>query len=365
MINEKIDEQIEHSIDQAINQKAETNQMETEKLLEILEERKFDFSTPKERPEPSLEIGDHTLATNGNIMNIQAGVKVGKSAAVDAIMAAQMNGGFMEIDTFEFKALNENGHAVIHIDTEQSRFDADALVRRSIKRSGIDESPPSWLQSYSLADVDIAVRRASLPILLEQAKEQHGGIFSILIDGVGDFLTDPNDPIQSFGLVDELHKLAIENDCVIITVLHENPNSEYGKTRGHLGSQLSRKAETNLRLTKDKNGITTIFSTDSRHCHIPKEHGFCFHWCDESQMHVGFGGAQELREQERQESFKAEVFEIGMPHQGKYTYTQLVEVVQKHRKIKDRSAKAYIKKLRKDGGIVEVGNKRLSFNLDL
>ena len=70
MINEKIDEQIEHSIDQAINQKAETNQMETEKLLEILEERKFDFSTPKERPEPSLEIGDHTLATNGNIMNI-------------------------------------------------------------------------------------------------------------------------------------------------------------------------------------------------------------------------------------------------------------------------------------------------------
>jgi len=365
MTNEKINKQIEKIIDQEINQKAETNQMETEKLLEILEERKFDFSVPRERPEPSLEIGDHTLATNGNIMNIQAGVKVGKSAAIDAIMAAQMNGGFMEIDTFGFKALNENGHAVIHIDTEQSRFDADVLVRRSIKRSGIEESPPPWLQSYSLADVDIAVRRASLPILLEQAKEQHGGIFSVLIDGIGDFLTDPNDPILSFGLVDELQQLAIEKDCVIITVLHENPNSEYGKTRGHLGSQLSRKAETNLRLTKDKNGITTIFSTDSRHCHIPKDHGFCFHWCDESQMHVGFGGAEELKEREKREEFKAEVYKIGMPHQGKYPYSQLVEIVKKHRTVKDRAAKAYIKKLREAGGIVEVENGRLSFNLDL
>ncbi|MDB4407477.1 hypothetical protein OAE98_03460 [Akkermansiaceae bacterium] len=365
MTNENINNQIEKIIDEEMNRHTETKQVDTNRLLQILEERKFDFSVPRERPEPSLEIGGHTLATNGNIMNIQAGVKVGKSAAVDAIMAAQMSGGFMEIDTFEFKALNENGHAVIHIDTEQSRFDADALVRRSIKRSGIDESPPSWLQSYSLADVDIAVRRASLPILIEQAKEQHGGIFSILIDGVGDFLTDPNDPTLSFGLVDELQQLAIENDCVVITVLHENPNSEYGKTRGHLGSHLSRKAETNLRLTKDKHGITTIFSTDSRHCHIPKDHGFCFHWCDESQMHVGFGGMKELKEREKQEAFKAEVNEIGILHQGKYTYKQLVKIVENHRKIKERAAKAYIKKLREAGWIVEVENGRLSFKLDL
>ena len=38
------------------------------------------------------------------------------------------------------------------------------------------------------------------------------------------------------------HQLAIEYDCVFMTVLHENPNSDFGKTRGHLGSQLSRKA---------------------------------------------------------------------------------------------------------------------------
>ena len=366
MNNEQINKQIEQIVDQAIDQKANTNQMETEKLLEILEERKFDFSAPRERPEPSLEIGEHTLATNGNIMNIQAGVKAGKSAAVDAIMAAQMSGGFMEIDTFGFKALNENGHAVIHFDTEQSRFDADALVRRSIKRSGIDGNPPSWLQSYSLADVDITVRRAALPILLEAAKEQHGGVFSVLIDGIGDFLTDPNDPTLSFGLVDELHKLAIEYDCVFITVLHENPYSDHGKTRGHLGSQLSRKAETNLRLSKDTtHGITTIYSTESRHCYIPKEKGFYFHWCDESQMHVTFGGMEELREQKKREAFKSEIYKIGMPNQGKYTESQLIEIVKKHRDILERSAKTHIKRYKEGGGLIEVGNKRFSFNLDL
>ncbi|MCH1500368.1 MAG: hypothetical protein L7U83_15025 [Akkermansiaceae bacterium] len=365
MTNEKINKQIEKIIDQEINQKAETNQMETEKLLEILEERKFDFSVPRERPEPSLLIGHHTLATNGNIMNIQAGVKAGKSAAVDAIMAAQMSGGFMGTDTFGFKALNEHGHAVIHIDTEQSRFDADALVRRSIKRSEISESPPPWLQSYSLADVDITIRRASLPILLEQAVEQYGGVFSVLIDGIGDFLTDPNDPTLSFGLVDELHQLAIEKDCVIITVLHENPNSEYGKTRGHLGSQLSRKAETNLRLTKDKHGITTIFSTDSRHCHIPKDHGFCFQWSDDEEMHVSCGDAQELKKKNHQLALVNEVFDLAWRYPCQYTYTQLVGKIMKHRNVKERAAKSYIQKLRDSGGLVEHERKRLSFNSDM
>ena len=114
-------------------------------------------------------------------------------------MAAQFCGGNLQIDAFGFKALNEYGHAVIHIDTEQSRFDADALVRRSLRRSEADIAPPAWFNSYALADVDIAVRRAALPILLEKAQKQHGGIFSVLIDGIGDFLTDPNDPTLSFG----------------------------------------------------------------------------------------------------------------------------------------------------------------------
>ena len=82
-------------------------------------------------------------------------------------------------------------------------------------------------------------------------------------------------------------------------------------------------------------------------------------------MHVTFGGMEELREQKKREAFKSEIYEIGMPHQGKYTYKQLVKIVEDHRTIKERAAKAYIKKLREAGGIVEVDNGRLSFNLDL
>ena len=60
--------------------------------------------------------------------------------------------------------------------------------------------------------------------------------------------------------------IATEQNAVVVTVLHENPNSEYGKTRGHLGSQLERKAESNLRLQKDNTtGVTTIFTEKSRH----------------------------------------------------------------------------------------------------
>ena len=35
----------------------------------------------------------------------------------------------------------------------------------------------------------------------------HGGIFAGLIDGVGDFAIDVNDPVESNGLVAELHGL--------------------------------------------------------------------------------------------------------------------------------------------------------------
>ncbi|MDB4445362.1 hypothetical protein N9156_03420 [Akkermansiaceae bacterium] len=342
----------------------ETKELQPDKILEMLNERKFDFSTPKERPEPSLKIGSHTLATKGNIMNIQAGVKAGKSAAMDAIMAAQFCGESMEIDSFGFTAMNEHGYGLIHIDTEQSQFDADALVRRSIRRSGMTSSP-SWLNSFALADLDIEVRRAGLPILIEEAKEQHGGVFAVLIDGIGDLITDPNDSDQSFRLVDELHQLAIKNDCVIITALHENPNSDFGKTRGHLGSQLSRKAETNLRLIKDADGITTIFTTNSRHCHIPRDQGFCFHWCDDKQMHVGFGDAQELKAKARRKKFVDEVLQIALKNQGKYTKSQLKDVVMKHRVIKERAAGNYIRKLEEEGGLVSHPRERFSFNFDM
>jgi hypothetical protein len=86
---------------------------------------------------------------------------------------------------------------------------------------------------------------------LKPRAEACGGIYCVLLDGVGDLVLDVNDIAETQNFVIELHALAIRYDCPIIGVLHENPGDKTEKQRGHLGSQLERKAESNIRLVKD------------------------------------------------------------------------------------------------------------------
>ena len=67
-------------------------------------------------------------------------------------------------------------------------------------------------------------------------------------------------------------------------MIHFNPGSE--KSRGHLGSQLERKAETNLILEKNKDEVTRIYSVKNRRAGIPKSEGPCFRYDEESRLHI-------------------------------------------------------------------------------
>ncbi len=323
-------------------------------LKRALAARMFNHEQQPERPEPVLSLGGKPLSTAGNITNIQAGVKAGKSAAIGGIIAAIIRGNYQCGDCLGFESNNEAGKAVIHFDTEQSRFDADALIRRSIRRSGMDDKAPAWLMSYSLADIDTDDRRRALRIVMDEAVEAFGGIHAVIIDGVADLCGGLNDDVQAFGLVDELHKLSIRFDCPVITVLHENPGSEGGKTRGHLGSQLERKAETNLRLVKSAEGITTIFTEKSRHCHIPKAEGLCFQWSDTEGMHVSCGTAGAIHAAAKREKMQAEAEQV-LTGDG-MKYADLVGAIMDVHQLAERTAKERVKAWRAEGVILKHEN---------
>jgi hypothetical protein len=144
-----------------------------------------------------------------------------------------------------------------------------------------------------------------------------GKVLAVFLDGVADFVHDPNDPGEAFALVGELHRLAIEADCVIVAVLHENPGSaDFGKTRGHLGSQLERKAETNLRLSKSE-GVTTVWTDrGARHCEIPKAAGLRFEYSTLEGCHCLLDSANDARAQAARDeltAFVASVFQGQSP----------------------------------------------------
>jgi hypothetical protein len=255
------------------------------RLYASLDARKFDVKSPPPPAVKVVKLGGVCIATQGNIQGVQAPAKAGKTALLGALIASAMNS---EADCFGLEAENPRGLAVVHFDTEQSPQDHFRVVQKALTRAQQTEQP-GWLKSYCLTDLAIDERRASIAAEMERAQQEHGGILFVILDGIADFITSPNDDKESFAFVAELHALAIRYSTCVFVVIHENPSSENNKTRGHLGSQLERKAETNLCLQKDADDVTTVFSTRSRNASIPKASGPRFMFSEALGMHVSCG----------------------------------------------------------------------------
>ena len=249
-----------------------------------LRERRYNHLSRPPEPEPRFFIKGRPVCTPGNLTNLIAQAKAGKSAYVGAMIAAAVIADLelCERDTLGVVSSPPRGKRLIHLDTEQSRFDHDGGIRRVLKRAGTTECP-DFLYSIGLAGFSSSELRASLDIALQEAGT--AGVHALIIDGTADLVDDVNDPGECNAFVARLHDLAIRHDCAIINVVHENPGQDGGKMRGHLGSQLERKAESNLRLKKSED-VTVVFSEKMRRAPISEADGPRFSWSDESGMHV-------------------------------------------------------------------------------
>jgi hypothetical protein len=325
--------------------------------LGVLDKRRFDFDHPPRRPESIFKLGGQVIATPGNLVIIQSQVKSGKSAFVGAMIASPISedplGDFLGVS-----AAGANGKAIIHFDTEQSRYDADQLIRRALRRADVDRPPP-WLRSYCLTDVGVPTRRRLLAGELERAAQDHGGVFAVFLDGVGDLAIDVNDAAEANGLVGELHALAIRHDCPIICVLHENPGENtHGKTRGHLGSQLERKAESNLRLLKDNDGVTVVFTEKSRSARISRDRGPRFKWDDADAMHRTCATMHDEKAGERRSTMQIlaeEIFNCPEAVAG-LSWTQIHERIESLEKLKRTGARRHFDKLISAGLVAKNGS---------
>lgn len=285
-------------------------------LLDKLDNRRLYLADPPPKPISIYKLAGQQICTAGNITVFSAQAKAGKTAVVGAMNASSLSdqpslqclteAGAVCGDFLGFTGAPHDGKAVIYFDTEQAPYDAWTLLHRAALRAGVKTWPENF-RFYSLADVATPERRKMLSLELKRAELECGGLHSVFIDGVADLCLDPNDPAESFGLVEELQRLAIEHHCPVITVLHENPSgAETGKTRGHLGSQLERKAESNLRVFKDPKGICTIYSERCRRASIPKDEGPRFTFDVQAGMHLTYhGDAQEEKQEEKRQQHQS------------------------------------------------------------
>jgi hypothetical protein len=259
-------------------------------LHAILDARRFDFLNPPPPTVATFTLRDMAIATAGNITVPQGGVKSGKTALEGAMIAAALNPEAGEDMTLGIRSPGAGDRAIIHFDCEQSPDDHHAVICNALRRAGLGK-PPANLRSYCLTDVKTPLRRAALHAELERA----GDVFAVFLDGVADLTFSVNDEAEAIEFTDELHALAIQYRCAMITVLHENPGSVIGKTRGHLGSQLERKQFAGLRLEKDANEITTLWTDRSRKASIPKSQGIRFAFDKEAGLHLPVDSANDAR----------------------------------------------------------------------
>lgn len=256
--------------------------------LQSLLSRRVSFTTKPVEPVTRLFLADKPIATGGNIQTITSKAKTGKTVttgAVTASIVAAATNTLMNWDTFKFRASNPKGHAVIVIDTEQSPFDAWTCYQRSLARVGVEQDP-AWLLHFALVGYTVTKRKAALELALEYAQKTFGGVFMVILDGVAHFVASVNDEVECNGLADWLRAFSVQYDCPILCVIHSNEGDMAGDdSRGHIGKQLMRDAESNL-LLKKSGEITTITSDKQRKAPITEKDGVAFHWSEEKQMHV-------------------------------------------------------------------------------
>ncbi len=257
---------------------------------------KFDVEPPPLRT--IFKLNGTCIATPGNLVALLAQAKAGKTAFVGAAIGSTMTGS-LDCDFLGIAGTNPNSFAVVHVDTEQAPADHYHVIRTALRRAGLDRAP-TWLHSYATSGWSPTDRRTMLPHMLAIARKEHGGIHAAFIDGIADFINDPNAGDECFPFVDSLQALAVKFDCPIFAVIHQNPGTEKG--RGHLGSQLERRAETNLMLEKDADaGRTVVYSTKQRRAPILKSDGPCFRWDDAEGMHVSVETVRAGRDAEEAE----------------------------------------------------------------
>jgi hypothetical protein len=302
-------------------------------LRDRYQSRIFNFACPPERATPRILLSGHSISSPGNLTNIIAQAKAGKTTFISAIIASSITAaqGISDRDTLSLTAEPPNGQILIHVDTEQSPFDHDQLVRLSLRRAGVESIPP-WIHSYSLAGFTAQELRQTLHELLRRASRSNG-IYAVILDGAADFVNDVNDPGECNPFVAELHSLAIEYNCPIINVVHENPGQDFGKMRGHLGSQLERKAESNLRLRK-QDETTVVFSEKMRRAPILEKDGPRFRWDNQAKMHLSVASAGNVKDDLKRDKLRdmaAAVFE----HLSKPSarYGEFLKAFQEVRKI--------------------------------
>lgn len=318
----------------------------------IFKSCELDYDNPPEKSSSVVEVNDVPVGTCDNLFCLTGGEGVGKSNFVAAIISGTIAESALDSErTLGLTIIpNPSGRAVILFDTEQSEHQLYKNVRKAVKRAYLDDKP-DFFHAYHLSEQSRKERLEIIRTSLDMNFHQHKGIQLVIIDGVADLVRSANDELESVDVIDELYRLAGFYHCCIVCVLHFVPNGL--KLRGHIGSELQRKAAGILSIEKDTNPAYSVVKCikvrDGSPLDIPM---MSFGWDKKEDMFV-YMGMKSKEDKERQKINDLKSIAQGIFEKvDKLTYGELVKAIVDAMEIQPRTAKDYIRTMR-DKAIIE------------
>ena len=212
----------------------------------------FDYSQPiTEEPSIAWINGVGILFKEGPTI-ISGPKKAGKTTFVRLLLAAILSGENV------LGITAKSGLTVTIFDTEQQEYRILSYIDKSFQMACLARRIDPRLNVYRLRKSPVEKR---LQIIVETIEEKHPDI--AIVDGVADLVLDINSMETATKVMDELLRVSDETGTALILIIHTNPSTPDGKSRGNLGTIAENKAECNILVSKSGD-IFTVSCKDAR-----------------------------------------------------------------------------------------------------
>ena len=240
---------------------------EQEQQLLQLERRRITPLTELQQMEFLFRLHGKPCFARGELTGLSGKAKSGKTFVSSILMALCFRSQVLSVERIEPKQLH-----VLWYDTEQSEESTQDILRnRIIPLTGIPEDhfPMDMLDVFNVRGEQYSDRLALLELAVERYQPD-----LVILDGIRDLVADINDGVVAQDTVERLMRLASQNRCAIVCVLHQNKSQEDRNLRGWIGTELKNKAFEVYECAKNSERIFTWSQTDTRKYDIAESLSF-------------------------------------------------------------------------------------------
>lgn len=211
---------------------------------------KFDPGNRPPEQDILLKQAGEDVGSRSNIIAVTGRAKSRKSAIVSAMLSSMLSPN--EETILGFTSHLKDDDEIVHVDTEQSKYDYWIGLDRTIRRAGT-AARINRIHSIYARDAEIDFLIQMTEYLLRKHKPR-----VLIIDGVADYILDINNHEGVSKLGRRIMKWSTDYDCLIIVVIHTTKTTGY--MTGALGTWFEKKAETVVKCDKpeDQEDITNV-----------------------------------------------------------------------------------------------------------